>query len=70
MMDSTRKAPEDKLPSASHASYADIVKTKLPLKDDWWRRFQAEDEDEAVEKALEASLQDAKVRVFFSSRSV
>ena len=65
MMDSTNKALEDKLPSTSRASYADVVKTKLPLKDDWWRRFQAEDEDEAVEKALEASLEDAKVSFFF-----
>ena len=64
VMDSARKAPEDKLPSASRASYADIVKTNLPLEDDWWRRFQAKDEDEAVDKALEASLQDAKVSFF------
>ena len=38
------------VPSASRASYADIVKRKSPLKDDLWRRFQAEDEDEAIEK--------------------
>ena len=63
-MDSTRKAPDDQLPSTSRTSYADVVKTNLPLKDDWWRRFQAEDEDEAIEKALQASLEDAKV-VFF-----
>ena len=60
-MNSKRKAPEDQLPSASRASYADVVKTKSTLKDDWWRRFQAEDEEEAIEKALEASLEDAKV---------
>lgn len=65
-MDSTHKAPEDQLPSASRASYADVVKTKSPLKEDWWRRFQGEDEDEAIEKALEASLEAAKVG-FFSS---
>lgn len=65
-MDSTRKAPEDQLPSVSLASYADVVNTKSPLKDDWWRRFQAEDEEEAIEKALEASLEAAKVG-FFSS---
>ena len=64
VMDSTRKTPEDQLPSASRASYADVVKRKSPLKDDSWRRFQAEDEDEAIEKALEASLEAAMVGVF------
>ena len=66
MMDSKRKAPEDQLPSTSRASYADIVKAKRPLKDDWWRRFQAEDEDEAIKKALEASLEAATVCSFSS----
>ena len=59
-MDSTCKAPGDQLPSTSRASYAS------PLKDDWWRRFQAEDEDEAIKKALEASLQAATVGSFSS----
>jgi len=60
-MDSTGETSEDQLPSASRASYADVGKRKSPLKDDLWRRFQAEDEDEAIEKALKASLEAAKV---------
>ena len=57
-MDSKGKAPEDKLASPS-ASYADVVKAKSPLKDDWWRRYQAEDEDQAIKRALEASIEAA-----------
>ena len=64
-MDSTRKAPEDKLASPS-ASYADVVKAKSPLKDDWWRRFQVEDEEEAIKRALEASIEAATVGPFSS----
>ena len=64
-MDSTNYSSDEQSPSTSagRPSYADVVKGYLsaPITNSYWRKFQAEDEEEAVKKALEASLKDCIV---------
>ena len=59
-MDSTNYSSDEQSPSTSagRPSYADVVKgySSAPITNSYWRKFQAEEEEEAVKKALEASL--------------
>ena len=71
-MDSSRINPEDQSSSSSSGEesirtlYADVVKGHSPLTNDYWRRFQMEDEDEAMRKALKESLLSTLTKVGYS----
>ena len=71
-MDSSRINTEDQSSSSSsgeatiRALYADVVKGHSPLTNDYWRRFQMEDEDEAMRKALKESLLSTRTKVDYS----
>ena len=48
--------------SEGKRTYAEVVK-KSPLHNSYWRRFQKEDEDDAIAIALKKSVEEQKVSV-------
>ena len=71
-MDSSRINPEDQSCATSSSEesirtlYADVVKGHSPLRNDYWRSFQIEDEDEAMRKALKESLLSTRTKVGYT----